>query len=158
MQLRVAPIKDMASADALLAHSYPALLRADYPASVLVTALPLISRAQPDLFNSGTYYVVEKDGQMLGCGGWTRDRRDTHVAHIRHLVTDRRHLRRGVARRIVSHSLDAAVTVGITEMRCASTLTARLFYEALGFRATGPMEVPLRPGISFPAVAMTRSI
>ena len=62
--LRVATPADLAAVDALLARSYPRLLAADYPPSVLVTALPLISRARPELLASGTYYVVE-DGDIL---------------------------------------------------------------------------------------------
>ena len=50
---------DLARVDALLSRSYPRLLKRDYPPSVLVTALPLISRAQPALLDSGSYYVAE---------------------------------------------------------------------------------------------------
>ena len=49
IRVRPAERSDMAAVDALLARSYPRLLKPDYPPSVLVTALPLISRAQPAL-------------------------------------------------------------------------------------------------------------
>ena len=45
LTLRLSIRADLAAVDALLAHSYPRLLAADYPPSVLVTALPIISRA-----------------------------------------------------------------------------------------------------------------
>lgn len=44
--LRPATLDDLAAVDRLLADSYPRLLAADYAPSVLVTALPIISRAQ----------------------------------------------------------------------------------------------------------------
>ena len=66
---------DMAAVDELLARSYPKLLKADYPPSILVTAIPLISRAQPKLLSCGTYYVAQEGEDILGAGGWTRDRR-----------------------------------------------------------------------------------
>ena len=47
--LRTASKQDIAAVDALLARAYPRLVKADYPPSALVMALPLISRAQPDL-------------------------------------------------------------------------------------------------------------
>ena len=73
--VRTARSGDLAAVDAVLARAYPRLLKPDYPPSVLVTALPLISRAQPSLLASGTYYVVEDDaGQVVGAGGWTKDR------------------------------------------------------------------------------------
>ena len=69
MIIRPTTAADLAAVDALLARSYPKLLKADYPPSVLVTALPVIARAQPKLITCGTYYVVEEDGQILGAGG-----------------------------------------------------------------------------------------
>lgn len=149
---------DMPAVDALLARSYPKLLKADYPPSVLVTALPLISRAQPELLRSGTYYVAEQGAVILGAGGWTRDRRRGDLGHIRHVVTDDRALRQGVGRAILSHALDQAQRAGITEMECWSTRTAVPFYAEMGFLTEGPMEVPLQPGISFPAIRMRQRL
>ncbi len=102
MIIRPTTAADLAAVDALLARSYPKLLKADYPASVLVTALPVIARAQPKLITCGTYYVVQEDGQILGAGGWTPDKDVTDLGHIRHVVTDDRALRRGVGRRLMA--------------------------------------------------------
>ena len=89
--VRTARSGDLAAVDAVLARAYPRLLKPDYPPSVLVTALPLISRAQPSLLASGTYYVAEDDaGQIVGAGGWTKDRASSELGHIRHVVTDDR--------------------------------------------------------------------
>ena len=53
LTLRHATPSDLAAVDALLARSYPRLLAADYPPSVLVTAVPIIARARPELLASG---------------------------------------------------------------------------------------------------------
>jgi hypothetical protein len=38
-----------------------------------VLALPIISRARPELLASGTYFVaLDGNGRMVGAGGWTR--------------------------------------------------------------------------------------
>ena len=145
---------DLAAIDALLARSYPKLLKADYPPSVLVTALPLISRANPRLVTCGTYYVADEAGAILGAGGWTPDGKDKLRGHIRHLVTDDRHLRRGIGRALIGHSLAVARDAGVRRMECWSTLTAERFYQSLGFRTLGPMEVQLAGGISFPSLRM----
>ncbi|WP_371810250.1 GNAT family N-acetyltransferase [Ruegeria sp. HKCCD8929] len=160
MELLVRPstAADIAAVDALLARAYPKLLKHDYAPSVLVTALPLISRAQPALLTCGTYYVAEGDGAILGAGGWTRDRSLKELGHIRHVVTDDRAVRRGVGRAILSHILIQAGAAGITELECWSTFTAEPFYAAMGFRSEGPMEVALQPGISFPAIRMRQSL
>ncbi|WP_050927671.1 GNAT family N-acetyltransferase [Aestuariivita boseongensis] len=158
-RLRRALASDLAAVDALLARSYPKLLKADYPPSVLVTALPLISRAQSALLSSGTYYVVEDaDGSVIGAGGWTPDKAKRALGHIRHLVSDDRQLRRGIARAIVAHVLAEARGRGIMQMECWSTRTAVPFYTAMGFRALGPIDVPLAPGISFPCIRMQQAL
>ncbi|MEX0286109.1 MAG: GNAT family N-acetyltransferase [Paracoccaceae bacterium] len=156
--VRVAQSSDLAQVDALLARAYPRLLKPDYPPSVLVTALPLISRAQPGLVNSGTYYVAElgKDAPIVGAGGWSRDRSDTTIGHIRHIVSDDRHVRKGVARALLTQVFKVAAGQGVHCLHCQATRTAVPFYIAMGFETVGPIDVPLRPGISFPAVFMTR--
>jgi len=60
---------DIAAVDLLLATSCPALLKADYPPSLLVTALPIISRARPELLACGTYYAALRAGKIVGAGG-----------------------------------------------------------------------------------------
>lgn len=158
MIIRPTTKADMAAVDALLARTYPKLLKADYPPSVLVTALPIISRARPELLACGTYYVVEEDGNVLGAGGWTRDKTDRTLGHIRHVVTDDRALRRGVGRRLMQHTIDVARTRGVTRMECWATRTAVPFYEAVGFRVIGPIDVPLAAGIVFPSLRMLQEL
>lgn len=159
MHVRATTRDDLAAVDALLARSYPKLLKPDYPPSVLVTALPLISRAQPALLGSGTYYLVESGGRrILGAGGWTRDRHASEVGHIRHVVTDATDTRRGVGRMLLSHVLDQARAADIAQMECWSTFTAEPFYGAMGFETVGAIDVPLQPGITFPAIRMKQRL
>lgn len=153
---------DVAAIDTLLAQSYPVLLEPDYAPSVLVTCLPLITRARPELLRSGTYYMAQAcDGTALAAGGWTHGGpqggigpRD--VGHIRHVVTHPSALRRGLARSLMERSFAAARNSGVRWMMCQSTLTAEVFYASMGFQRRGEIEVMLRPGISFPAVEMIR--
>ncbi|MEL6451918.1 MAG: GNAT family N-acetyltransferase [Pseudomonadota bacterium] len=158
MLIRPSTRADLAAVDALLARTYPKLLKADYPPSVLVTALPVISRARPELLGCGTYYVVEDGGVILGAGGWTRDKAVADLGHIRHVVTDDRALRRGVGRLLVTHSFDVARGAGIARMECWATRTAVPFYEAVGFAVLGPIDVPLQGGLTFPSVRMMRTL
>lgn len=163
-RVRLARSDDLAEIDGLLARSYPVLLKPDYPPSVLVGAVPLISRAQPALLGSGRYFVVEDEaGKVKAAGGWSatapgsgRVREDT--AHVRHVVTDPAATRRGYGRRILDRVLDEAAAAGAATIECLSTRTARPFYLALGFTVLEAVQVPLRPGIAFPAIRMRRSL
>ena len=159
--IRPAKRQDLAAIDALLSRSYPALLKRDYLPSVLVTAIPLISRANPSLVSSGTYFVAEAGGEILGAGGWTPGAppggtSQKRIGHIRHVVTDHRQTRRGLGRKLMAHIVSDAASTGIEQLECFSTLTAEPFYVACGFRTLGPMSVTLRKGIDFPAVHMQR--
>ncbi|MCU0911240.1 MAG: GNAT family N-acetyltransferase [Rhodobacteraceae bacterium] len=159
LTLRTATVADIGAVDSLLARSYPRLLKADYPPSVMVTAVPLISRARPDLVASGRYYLAEDaDGRLLGAGGWSIRGGLRGVAEVRHLATDPGALRKGIARRIVGSVLDAARDAGLVRIGCLSSRTAVPFYEAMGFRAAGSAEVTLAAGIVFPAVRMFRML
>ena len=155
LTVRPSDAGDLAAVDGLLARSYPRLLKGDYPPSVLVTALPIIARARPELVRSGTYYVVESDGAIVGAGGWSHRQAS---AEIRHVVTDHRVVRQGIGRALIDRVLDEARAAGMGEMVCQSTRTAVPFYLAMGFEVLGAVDVPLRPGISFPAVQMRRDI
>ncbi|MCH2078804.1 MAG: GNAT family N-acetyltransferase [Rhodobacteraceae bacterium] len=157
--IRPATPADTASVDALLQRTYPRLLKADYLPSVLVGAIPAMTRAQPALMSCGTYFLAEAtDGAIVGAGGWTRDRRRRTKGHVRHVVTDDRTLRLGVGRALMEHSFATAKAAGIKEMECWATLTAVRFYKAVGFREIGPMNVQLQGAIDFPAIRMERAL
>ena len=158
--IRQATPTDLPAVDRLLARSYPRLLRADYPPSVLVLAIPRIARARPELLRSGTYHVIEGPGGIVAAGGWTQTPPSAgegarSIGHVRHVATDPGHLRRGHARRILSHVLNEAREAGMSGMACLSTRTAVSFYASLGFVRIDEAEIPLAPGIAFPAVRMT---
>lgn len=164
LTLRRARKTDLDSVDALLARSYPRLLRPDYPPSVMVMALPLIVRARPELLDSGRYFVAEtEDGLLVGAGGWSvaspvGGTEQPSVAHVRHMAVDPGHVRRGVARAIMGEIIVDTLRHGIRWLDCLSTRTAVPFYEALGFRVLHEVQVNLRPGIVFPAIRMMRQI
>lgn len=161
LTVRLSDKRDLTEVDALLARSYPILLKDHYPPSVLVTAVPHISKAQPRLLASGTYFVVENDaGDIVGAGGWTAVKPGTRqvgapkTGHIRHVVTDHRQTRSGIGRALMDHVFVSARAAGMEELECLSTLMAVPFYASCGFVEEGPVSVNLRAGIDFPAILM----
>jgi hypothetical protein len=163
--IRPTTVRDLPRIDALLSESYPALLKPDYPPSVLVTALPLIARANPSLLRSGTYFVAEDgEGRALAAGGWTMvgtagrrgPARSGPYPPRGHASLPRvRGLGRGDPRALLFREARAA---GLTWMMAQSTRTAVPFYRAMGFEERAEIEVLLRPGIGFPAVEMARGL
>ncbi|SFD46343.1 GNAT family N-acetyltransferase [Roseivivax sediminis] len=164
LSIRTATPDDLGAVDALFQRSYPALLRPDYPPSVYVTSIPIISRAQPALLESGTFFLAEREGRVVGAGGWTEAAQGNargvrrSVGHLRHVVTDHRRTRQGIGCALVSYVMRDAARAGVVELRCQSTLTAVPFYRAMGFEEVGPISIELPRGIGFPAVLMRRPL
>jgi GNAT superfamily N-acetyltransferase len=162
--LRVAGPADAEAVTALLAASYPALLAAAYTADVLAATLPLMTKANPRLLASGTYYVAEADGGSLaGCGGWTAEMPGSGevvpgVGHIRHFATHPQWTRRGVASAMLVRCLEEATARDVTTMEAFATLSAEDFYRAHGFVTIGPIDIAMTEDIKLPSVWMRRTL
>jgi len=102
------------------------------------------------LVEDGTYFVVEHDGEVVGCGGWSRRAtlygsddtagRDAHLldptddaARVRAMYTDPRFARRGVGWMILRACEEAAAAEGFTRMSLMSTLSGEPLYTRYGF-------------------------
>ncbi|SFI59782.1 GNAT family N-acetyltransferase [Jannaschia pohangensis] len=155
---------DAAAIDALLAVSYPRLLAGDYSADQLARALPLMTRAKPELLASGTYFLIEgADGQAIAAGGWSlaapgTGETETGLAHVRHVACHPDHLRCGHARRILDNIIRTSRDAWVTDLDCLSTLTAVPFYAAQGFAVIARVDVPIGGRVPFPSVQMRRAI
>ncbi|MHA6324339.1 GNAT family N-acetyltransferase [Roseivivax sp. CAU 1753] len=157
--IRVAEASDFAAVDRLFSDSYPVLLREAYAPSVRVAVMPVISRAQPDLVRSGTFFLVHRGCRLLGAGGWTRAAPGSGcetpgTGHVRHVVSDHRFQRQGIGRRLLDYLMINARGQGLSALSCLSTLNAVPFYKAMGFAEVGPVNVPMTAGVAFPAVRM----
>jgi len=157
--MRSATDADISAIDQLLSRSYQKLLQQSYPPSLQVMAVPLISRANPTLVKSGTYFVTASpEGDLLGVGGWTRSVKGPGIADVRHLATDPDHTREGVARRTMNGIIDDARAAGAQRMECLATRNAVPFYVAMGFAVERQVTIGLRPGIDFPVTRMSRRV
>jgi N-acetylglutamate synthase-like GNAT family acetyltransferase len=162
--VRVAAPEDAERVAKLLEASYPPLMAGAYDEGTLAPALKLMTRANPSLLASGTYYLAESFGhRVVGCGGWTLERpgtavREPGLAHIRHFATDAAWTRRGVGRALYDRCEADARLVGVRAFECYSSLNAEAFYAALGFRRVRAFSIEFGPNVSLPAVLMSRKI
>ena len=126
------------------------------------------------LIDDGTYFVVAVDGQVAGCGGWSRRAtlyggdhsagRDAALldpakdaAKVRAMYTHPDFTRRGVGRLILSRCQDAAAAEGFTSLELMSTLSGRPLYEAAGFEVNEHVE-DAAGGTPVPLVRMRKPI
>jgi GNAT superfamily N-acetyltransferase len=124
------------------------------------------------LIDDGTYFIVEANGQLAGCGGWSR--RATmyggdqtpgrsaalldpakDAARIRAMYTHPNHTRKGIGRLIIALCEEAAKAEGFTKMELVATLSGEPLYRACGFE---PYEniVDDRGGAGVPLLRMRK--
>jgi GNAT superfamily N-acetyltransferase len=126
------------------------------------------------LIDDKTYFVAELDGQVAGCGGWSRRAtlyggdhsagRDAALldpghdpAKVRAMYTHPAFARRGVGRLILSLCEAAAVAEGFRTLDLMATLAGRPLYEAAGFVAIEHL-TDASGGAPVPLVHMRKSI
>jgi GNAT superfamily N-acetyltransferase len=99
-----------------------------------------------------SYFIVEADGEIAGCGGWSRRAtpyggnhspgRDAapldpavDAAKVRAMYTAPGFERRGVARLILSLCETAARDAGFSRVELTATMSGKPLYEACGYAA-----------------------
>jgi GNAT superfamily N-acetyltransferase len=127
------------------------------------------------LIEDGTYFVVECDNRIAGCGGWSRRatlfggdhsaRRDarlldpaTEPARVRAMYTHPDFARRGVGRRVLSLCEAAAARDGFRSLELAATIAGEPLYLACGFSVIERIDVPTSTGVTVPVARMTKRI
>lgn len=132
IDIRIAEPKDADAVSRVLLASYGSLLRGWYQDEVLAAALPAMTRANLALLSSGRYFVVELEGRVVACGGWSAEKPGgaliPRLAHARHFATDADFINRGCGGAILDRCLDEAAGEGFVEMESVSSLTAEAFY------------------------------
>ena len=126
------------------------------------------------LIDDGTYFVVEIDGELAGCGGWSR--RATlygsdqtpgrspalldpaqDAARVRAMYTHPRFARRGVGRLILTLCEEAARAEGFTRAELMATLAGEPLYCACGY-IPGERLTDDRGGAPVPLVRMSKML
>ena len=120
-----------------------------------------MTRANPALLASGTYYVAEIDGRIVSCGGWSRNKiggpSTPRLFHIRHFATHPDHVRRGAAGAILKRCIGEAAAGGAHELEVLSSLPAEPFYAGHEFRTMAAVHVPMS-GAAFACMLMRRTV
>jgi GNAT superfamily N-acetyltransferase len=139
-----------------------------------IAASRTIMGLDAQLVDDRTYFVVEIDGAIAGCGGWSR--RQTmyggdhtpgrspalldpavDAARIRAMYTHPRFARRGVGRRILQLCEEAARAEGFRRVELVATLAGEPLYRACGYQVLERFSDD-RGGAPVPLVRMARPL
>ncbi|MBL8642777.1 MAG: GNAT family N-acetyltransferase [Rhodospirillaceae bacterium] len=134
------PLMDTAIRELLKPYLDPAGIEASFEIMGLDT----------QLIDDGTYFAALLDGEIAGCGGWSRRAtlfggdhaagRDagllnpaTDAARVRAMYTSPRFTRRGVGRAILAACEAAARAEGFSRVELVATMAGQPLYTACGY-------------------------
>jgi GNAT superfamily N-acetyltransferase len=175
LQFRLATPADIPALTALIAASVRILQSDDYTASQRESALRSVYGVDTQLIADGTYFAVEKDGQIVACGGWSKrktlfgadhcaGREDSlldparDAAKIRAFFVHPDWARRGIGTQVLKACEDAAMAEGFRSFEMGATLTGVALYKARGYHELEHIEVPLENGEFLNIVRMEKLV
>jgi GNAT superfamily N-acetyltransferase len=173
-RLRQATMADLPALGPLIAASARELSRDAYTPEQVEGALRGAFGTDTQLIRDGSYFVVEADGRLTCCGGWSRRRtlfgsddragRDsteldpaTDAAKIRAFFIHPDFVRRGLGTMILERCEQDAMAHGFTRFELMGTLPGLRLYAARGYLAGERVDWPLGDGLAIPFIHMSKS-
>jgi GNAT superfamily N-acetyltransferase len=168
---RLATRADIAALTALMSAAIGELQK-PFLTDAQIASSRAIMGLDTQLIDDGTYLVVEQDGLVAGCGGWSRRAtlyggdsspgRDAapldpakDAARVRAMYTHPNFTRRGVGRLILALCEDAARTEGFSCVELMATMTGAPLYRACGYDAIEEV-VDEKGGVGVPLLRMKK--
>jgi GNAT superfamily N-acetyltransferase len=165
---------DDAAALAVVMDAAIAELQKGFLDSAQIESSRMIMGLDRQLLVDGTYFVIEAEGSIAGCGGWSRRTtlyggdhtpgRDaalldpaSDAARVRAMYTHPAFARRGVGRLILELCEAAARAEGFRRVELMATLSGRALYSRCGYHDIEAIEDD-RGGVPVPLVRMGKAI
>ena len=173
-RLRRATMADLPALGPLIAASARELSRGDYTPEQVEGALRGAFGTDTQLIRDGSYFVIEAEGRLAGCGGWSRRRtlfgsdaragRDAteldpakDAAKIRAFFIHPDFARRGLGTMMLERCEQDAMAHGFTRFELMGTLPGVRLYAARGYQPAERIEWPLEDGLAIPFVPMSKN-
>lgn len=173
--LRLARLEDVPELERLIALSATQLSRGFYSDTQVEAALGNALGVDRELIGDGTYFVIERAGEAVACGGWSRRRTlfgadgnpgresalldpATEAARIRAFFVHPDHARRGLGRRLLEVCESAARAAGFREAALMATLPGERLYSVCGYESGGRVSHALPSGVVLELVPMHKSL
>lgn len=172
-QPRLARESDIPGVDALIPLSVRTLQAPYYSTAQMQAALGPIFGIDRQLIRDGTYFVVEREEMIIGCGGWSRRRSlygsestrkgedelldpQHDAARVRAFFVHPEWARQGIGRSIMTACEQAIEEAGFRHVEIVATLAGEPLYAAFGYAVVERYEIPMRAGLKLPVVRMTK--
>jgi GNAT superfamily N-acetyltransferase len=174
LTLRLAVPEDLQALRALMNAAIGELLNPFLSPEEVAASFEIMG-LDSQLVADGTYFVVEEDGALAGCGGWSRRAtlfggdhsagRDAALldpardaARVRAMYTHPDHVRKGVGRLILDACESAAAGEGFARCEMAATMAGEPLYRACGYTEIERFSASTSQGIEVPLVRMGKAL
>jgi GNAT superfamily N-acetyltransferase len=171
---RLATEDDVSALEILIPLSVLILQAPHYSCAQMEAALGPVFGVDRQLIRDGTYYVVERDTKLVGCGGWSKRRslyggdhsrtepdpeldpkRD--AARVRAFFVHPSWARRGIGRCIMTECERAILEAGFRNVDIVATLAGEPLYASFGYAVVERYEIPMGGGLNLPVVRMGKT-
>jgi N-acetylglutamate synthase-like GNAT family acetyltransferase len=175
-KIRKATADDQAEIERLVAESVRGLSREDYSERQIELSIKSVFGVDTELIQDGTYFVAEAEGEIVGCGGWSKRKtlygasryamsRDsaelnpqTDAAKIRAFFIHPDWARKGIGTAILKACEREAKSYGFQSAEMMSTLPGVKLYSVCGYAGTERVSVPVGEGIEIECVVMRKKL
>jgi GNAT superfamily N-acetyltransferase len=171
LTIRAAAMADVPVVHELAERAVTALLRRHYtPSQLAAAARANFYRVETELISDGTYCVLEIDGRIAACSGWSdhgtfyppetcrsdRHQVDADTATMRATYVDPRWARRGLATLLARATETAAAIAGFQRFEALCSPLSEAMRLRLGYRLVERITVPLLDDITVTAALMRK--
>lgn len=171
---RIATEDDLPMLRALMTRAIEHLQR-DFLGPEQIRASHKVMGLDSQLVRDRTYFVIEMNGVVAGCGGWSfratlyggddsviarePERLDPakDAAKVRAMYTDPDFARRGVGRLLLALCEEAARAAGFRRVELMATMAGVPLYRAAGYTPVREAEAPEIDGITVPLLLMGKT-
>lgn len=173
--LRPARPTEVPALNALIAASARGLSVGFYTPAETDLLIRHVFGVDTQLIADQTYFVIEREGMLAACGGWSGRRTlfggdqaketvdplldpATEAARIRAFFVRPECARQGLGQRLLAHAESCAAGAGFRRAELMATLPGEPFYRALGYERLEPVAHRLPGGETVPLVRMGRAL
>lgn len=174
--LRKAELDDRKAIEALITASVRGLAKGIYDERQIELSITSVFGLDIDLINDRTYFVVEHDERIVGCGGWSKRKtlygasryahsRDpeylhprTDAAKIRAFFIHPDFARKGLGTLILKACESEAANAGFLRAEMMATLPGVPFYETQGYDRGEATDVPIGDSQTIVCIRMSKDL
>ncbi len=174
--IRKATLEDKSAIEVLIAESVRGLSRNVYNERQIELSIKSVFGVDTELITDETYFVVETENKIVGCGGWSKRKTlygasiysqsrnsglldpQTDAAKIRAFFIHPDFARKGIGRLILETCEAKAKAHGFRAAEMMATLPGVKLYAVCGYRGDEEINVPVGENVDIICVKMRKDL